>query len=151
MSGIGRWLLIATVAAMFVACGDPTEPVVGEATPEPLQEPADSRCRVAPDDVSERVALEVTAAADLEHGYFVVSEEGDGLAFFAAEVVGDDLADDPPIGVWALVGGADAEVLSVNAVARAYSEWPDGTKREPALTMKIDGAQEVRACSRSRP
>ena len=129
---------------MLVSCGDPNDPVVGVATPEPMQRSVDDRCEEVGEDVLELVAERLDVQADLEHPRLVRSDERAGLSFLAAELVGDDLDDEAPIGIWAVVG--DGAVYAVNAIARYHSTWPDGTRLDPPLTMKTEGAEEVEAC-----
>lgn len=73
------------------------------------------------------------------------------MVFIAAELVGEELDDEPPIGTWAAVGdGDDAELYSVSAVARCHSSWPDGTRRDDPFIMTTDGAEEAQTCVASR-
>ncbi len=138
---------LALASSVLVGCGDPNDPVVDEATPEPMHTPVDDRCEEPDPDLVERLSEGLDVDAELEHPQQVESEDLDSVAFIAAELVGDDLDDEPPIGIWAAVGDdVDAELYSVGAVARYHSSWPDGTRRDDPFTMTTDGAEEAQKC-----
>lgn len=144
------WLgtvLLTGFAAVLSACGDPGEPVVGEATPEPMHDVVDQRCEDPDDALVELVAERLDVSAELTHPKVVASQDGEDLRFFAAEVAGGELDAVPPVGAWALIGDAeDPQIYSVNAVARSHSGWPDGTRSAHDLTMKTDGGEEAKTC-----
>lgn len=140
-------LAVAVGALGLAGCGDPNEPVVGEATPEPMHAPVDERCEEPSPELIERLRLRLDVEADLEHARQVRSEEEGDLVFVSAELVGDDLDDLPPVATWAVLGeGTDRDVHAVNAIARYHSSWPDGTRRDDALTMATEGAEAAEAC-----
>lgn len=140
-------LVVALGPISLGSCGDPNEPVVGEATPEPMHSPVDDRCEEPSDEVIESLAERLDVEAELEHARQVRSEEEAGLVFVAAELVGDELDDVPPVATWAVLGeGTDREVHAVSAIARYHSSWPDGTRRHDALTMATEGAEAAEAC-----
>lgn len=138
---------LVMVSALLACGGDPNDPVINEATPEPLHTPIDHRCEDPDPDLLERLAGGLDVDAELVHPRQVESEALHGVAFIAAELVGEDLDDEPPIGTWAVIGeGADAELHAVSAVARYHSSWPDGTRRDDPFTMTTDGAEEAERC-----
>jgi hypothetical protein len=140
--------ILLLVAASVVACGDPREPVVDEATPEPVQEPVEDRCEEPDAELVDLIGQRLDVAAELEHAQVVASEDEDHLRFLAAGLVGDDLDDEAPIGTWAVVAGSDdVDVYAVSAPARYLSSWPDGTGLEKPLTMETDGPKEAETCS----
>lgn len=145
---LGRAMAGLVISSTLLACGgDPTDPVIDEATPEPMHTPVDHRCEEPDPDLVERLAERLDVDAHLVHPAQVESEGLHGVAFIAAELVGEDLDDEPPIGTWAVIGeGADAELHAVSAVARYHSSWPDGTRRDEPLTMTTDGADEAERC-----
>lgn len=139
-------VVLAIASTVLVGCGDPKVPVVDEATPEPMHTPVDDRCQEPASDLVDRLSERLDVEADLEHPRQVESEELD-VAFVAAELVGEELDDEPPIGTWAVVGdGVDGEIYAVGAVARYHTSWPDGTRRDDPFTMSSDGAEEAQAC-----
>lgn len=79
---------------------------------------------------------------ELGHAKAVDSEDLDGTTFVSAELTGADLNSDDPVGAWAVV---DEEIYAVNAVAREFSDWPDGTAKH-SLSMEDDGAEEFEEC-----
>lgn len=139
-------VVLAVASSALVSCGDPNEPVVGEATPEPMHTPVDERCEEADPELVERLSEGLEVDAELDHPRQVESEELD-VSFISAELVGDELDDEPPIGTWAAVGnGPDAELYAVGAVARYHSRWPDGTRLGEPFLMTTDGAEEAQTC-----
>lgn len=144
-----RRLLVLTCSLLALGgCGDLKEPVVGEATPEPMQTAIDDRCEDADEALVERVAGRLDVSAELRHAQVVASEDEEGLRFLAAALVGDELDPEPPIGTWALLGHDDPpEIYAVDAIARAESSWPDGTRTHHDLTMKVDGGEEAATCA----
>lgn len=139
-------VVLALASTVLVGCGDPSDSVVNEETPEPMHTPVDDRCEEPNPDLVERLAEGLDVDAELEHPRQVASEEMD-VVFIAAELVGEELDDEPPIGTWAAVGdGNDAQLYSVAAVARYHSSWQDGTRRDAPLLMTTDGAEEAQKC-----
>lgn len=142
--------MVATALVLgssLAGCGDPNEPVVGEATPEPMQSPVGDRCEEPAEEILGLLHDGIDVRAELEHPRLVASGEDDELVFVAVELVGDALDEKPPIGTWAIVGGGnDREIYSVSAVARYHSSWPDGTRQVDPITMATDGAEEVERC-----
>lgn len=141
--------LVLTAGALLVSCsGDPTQPTAEKRELDPIEVFVGDRCEEPPDPVIETIAQRLTVGARLEHPQVVASEDEEGLHFVAAEVVGEDLDDEASIGVWVVVGNLepDPQVLSVNAVARYLSDWPDGTKSERRVTMAVDGGEASQEC-----
>lgn len=145
---LARVMIVVAIGSLgLVGCGDMKDPVVDEATPEPMEVAVDERCQDVSPDLMERLAEGLDVDAELEHPRQVVSEERNGVTFIAAELVGDDVDDEAPIGVWAAIGeGGGAELASVGAVARYHSSWPDATRGDDPLTMTTDGAEEAQKC-----
>lgn len=140
--------LLVIAATVVAGCGDPNEPVVDEATPEPMQTPVGERCGEPDDALVDLIARGLDVDAELDHVRSVTSEGPSGLRFVAAELVGDELDEEPPIGTWAITG--DGDVYAVSAIARYHSSWPDGTRLDPPLTMKTDGAEAAELCTDAR-
>lgn len=140
--------LVLLAAMAVVGCaGDPKQPTADDRRPDPIEEVVD-RCEEPPELLLDRIAERLTVDAELEHARAVASDEREGLQFVAAEVIGDELDDEAPIGAWGVLGddGKEPEVLSVNAVARYLSAWPDGTRKPHRLTMEVDGGEASEEC-----
>lgn len=137
--------VFAIAATVLAGCGDPNEPVADEATPEPMQTQVEDRCEEPDDELVDLITDGLDVHAELEHARLVASDERPDLRFLAAELVGEALDEEAPIGTWAIAGEQD--VYAVNAVARYHSSWPDGTRLDPPLTMKTDGGEEAETCT----
>lgn len=140
---------IITVAALLTGCGgDPSQPTADDRELDRIEESAADRCGEPPERLLRAISARLTTEAELEHPTLVDSEGRDDLHFLAAELSGEELDREPPIGVWAVLGDLEEApaVLSVNAVARYLSDWPDGTRPQHGLTMEIDGAEASEEC-----
>lgn len=151
--------LMAVVAIILIGAfggggdGDPTqagsdaEPTATVApTEEPTQEPAvQSRCLEVPENLVLSIQEGLTVGATLANAYAVRSERFTEVYFIAADFEGGGL--DGESGIWATssLEGAGL-ILSIDAFARDFSNWPDGREIANPVTIEDDGAREAEAC-----
>lgn len=137
---VGSLALLLPVAA----CSGIENPVVDEAEPGLAEVTVDERCEDVDEELLQGIEERLTVDAELADAQTVASEEED-VAFVAAELEGKGHPEDPPIGIWAVRGGLDADepdILAVNAIAREHSGWPF----DEDITEHTDGGEEARAC-----
>jgi hypothetical protein len=137
-----RYLLAAALAIML-------------ALPVPFAGPlAASRCL----DVSKEMVavledgfeMAMRGQWQLKYAQAVRSKSFKKLYFISAEIEGKLMERKDDIGTWAsnsLQPGAGM-ILSVSALAKEFSVWPDGSKTRAEITMFEDGAAASRDCVR---
>lgn len=93
--------------------------------------------------------LTVSGGGTLRDGQAVRSGDFRNVWFVAAEIDGPGLERDGDVGVWALnsLEPGGGLILSVDATARAFSDWPDGSKTSAAVSMANSGASAAEACA----
>jgi hypothetical protein len=110
-----------------------------------------SRCRDVPQGLVDGIeeGLTVTGGGTLRDAQAVKSEDFERVWFISAEIDGPGIEGDGDIGTWAksgplAVGGG--LILSVDAVAKEFSDWGHGDTTDAELSMSDDGAQESHDC-----
>jgi hypothetical protein len=144
-SGVAGLVLVWLVAVL-VACGGP-------ATVAPAPAPASaSRCVPASAAQMERIRAGVRGRQrffEAGKGWAVQSKDLRLVWFVAAKLCGAGHDNCVGPGVWALSGESDqaGPTYSVDAVAKEFSDFGDGSKTDAKLDMSRDGAREAMECA----
>jgi len=109
--------------------------------------PVPPRCIVVPAAVVRAVASELRGnGRRLVSAQAVKTTAFSSVFFVSGKIRG---APSTPIGTWATnnldIGGL---IFSIDSVAKRFSKWGDGSKFDPKLTMKLDGARLSRTCTK---
>jgi hypothetical protein len=92
--------------------------------------------------------LTVTGGASLANGFVVKSRDFQKVYFVAARITGAGMSD--TVGLWATndpSGGGF--VYSIDAFAREFSDWGDGSKTDAHLSESDDGGAAAKACAKA--
>jgi hypothetical protein len=136
----GRLLVAAAVFMLLgSACGGG-----GETT-------ASTRCKPVPPALTKAIesGLTVTGGGTLKNAQAVKSEDFKRVYFISAEINGPGMEKPGEIGTWAKSGPLQVGgglILSVDSLAKEFSNWGDGGKTDAQLSMDDDGAQESHDC-----
>lgn len=121
--------------------------------PSPTASPTPSRC--VPASPQQLAAIRagvkgIQESNDVRDGYAVRSTDFQRAWFVAAKIFGPGAENGTDPGVWVMAGEQDnpAGIYSVNAFAREFSDWGDGSKTDAAFSMENDGAREAETCAR---
>lgn len=153
--------LVVVLVAALAACGsntngDPDAPA--EATQEATQtEAAPERCLDLRAEVVEGISegLQITGGGSLRFAQAVKSDDFGRVYFISADLQGwaltgpTTLAHGRSGATFGLGPNGPGLVYAVDAVAKEFSNWGDGSKTDANLTMGDDGAEESRDCVRS--
>ena len=90
----------------------------------------------------------VEGQGSLEPVVAVRSDDFEEVYFIAAEIDGPEVEADGDVGVWASNSLQPGEglIMSVNALAKEFSEWPAGDSTDANITTSDEGAAEAVAC-----
>jgi hypothetical protein len=109
------------------------------------------RCENVPPGLVQGIAtgLTVGGGGTLTNAKAVKSNDFERVYFISADIDGPGLEGPDDIGTWAKsgplrVGGG--LILSVDAVAKEFSDWGDGGSTDAMLSMDDDGAEESKEC-----
>jgi hypothetical protein len=97
--------------------------------------------------------LIVFGGGSLRNAQAVKSKDFDQVYFVAADIQGPGLEGSADIAVWAanrLDGTSGLILLTVNNVAKEFSDWPDGARSDAKVAMTDDGAEEARICTQAK-
>ncbi len=81
----------------------------------------------------------------------VRSKDFEQVFFVAAELEGPGLDGDDQIGVWAtnIIDTYGCRYLSISAIAKEFSNFPDGDTTDANVTMNDDGANLATECTKA--
>jgi hypothetical protein len=153
---VKRSALLFTAALVVLSAGgcggDDGESVApaGETTTEDAT--ASDRCRNVPPGLVQGIETGLTltgGGGTLSNAKAVKSNDFKRVYFISADIDGPGLEGPDDIGTWAKsgplrVGGG--LILSVDGVAKEFSDWGDGAKTDAQLSMEEDGAEESKEC-----
>jgi len=150
MGTLGLVLVVGAVSVPMTACaGGGREAAAPTTTPAALS----SSCKAAPRALVNAIAARLTQRETLQNAQAVRSPTK-RVWFVSAEIDGPGLEGDGEIGTWAKAGPltpAGGVILAVDTVfAQVLSGWEPGDRTYSAVTMDDAGAEESRACVRSR-
>ena len=95
--------------------------------------------------------LTVTGGGTLRDGQKVRSNDYEKVWFVAAEIDGSGMEDRGDIGIWASnESDASALIMSVDGMAKEFSDWIYGPDTDFQLSQFDDGAQEAKVCQETR-
>jgi hypothetical protein len=136
----------------------PTEEPTAEPTdePEPTEQPteeeAESRCEPVDDVVVDGISegLTIEGGGSLRNAQAVKTDDHEDIWFVAADLQGPGLEGSGDIAIWAVNDlEAPSAVFAVDAVAKEFSDWGEGTRVNDAFGTSDDGAQEARGCAQA--
>jgi hypothetical protein len=149
-------VVVSLLLAFAAGCGGDDSDTVGATETKPADDLAaatiDPRCSIVPPVIVKTLerGLKKSGQRSLRFAQSIKSRDFGSVYFVAADVEGKGLGGADDVGVWAMnnltFGGV---VFAVNAVAKELSEFGDGAKFDPKLTMKNEGAELSRRCTES--
>ena len=123
-------ILVLVTAMFLVGCGGKKEVDY-------------SRVEAASNKQIERISWGILKDTKAEIGevYVVKSNDFDNVYFCATRLSGPGISDDC-VGVWAISGDKESPgmTISVNGIAKQFSDYPDGSKTQANIKMSDDGA-----------
>lgn len=140
-----QWLKVPERVQVMTA--RPTRTPKPTETPTPTETPVPSRC--VPASTAQMESIRAGVTGELRSGWAVKSNEFQQVWMVAAMPYGPGMEVGGGSAVWAVAGSPDKPdaVASVNAVAKAISDWPDASKTSVAIDLTTDGVQEAKACA----
>ena len=150
MGTVGVVLLAGAVSVAVTVCGCGGREA---AVPTTTRAATPGPCKTAPRALVRVIAARLTEHETLRHAQAVRSGTK-RVWFVSAEIDGPGLEGDGEIGTWAKEGPlapAGGVILAVDTVfAQVLSGWEPGDRTYSDVTMDDAGAEESRACVRSR-
>jgi endonuclease YncB( thermonuclease family) len=141
---------------LWGACGAVHVETQSNAQQQPAQSSApkrDARCENVSNYVQEALIEGLTngTGATLRGFQAVRSNDFEEVYFVAAELEGPGLDGDDQIGVWATndIDSYMGIYMSVNEIAKEFSEFPDGDTTDAYVTMNDDGAELASKCTQA--
>jgi len=91
----------------------------------------------------------VQASNTVKAGFAVKSRDLANVYMVAAKLYGPNMENGAGPGVWAISGDPSAPglTLAVDGYAKSFTDYPDASKTQAAITLATDGVQEARACA----
>lgn len=89
------------------------------------------------------------ASNTVKEGFAVKSRDLANVYMVAAKIYGPNMEKGAGPGVWAISGDPSAPglTLAVDGYAKNFSDYPDASKTQAAITLSTDGVQEARTCA----
>jgi len=112
----------------------------------------DSRCQPASaaQMANIRAGVEgVQASNTVKQGFAVKSSDHVNVYLVAAKIYGPSMENGAGPGVWAISGDPSAPglTLAVDGYAQNFTDFPDASKTQAAITLATDGVQAARDCA----
>ena len=89
------------------------------------------------------------ASNTVKEGFAVKSRDLTNVYMVAAKLYGPNMENGAGPGVWAISGdpATPGLTLAVDGYAKSFTDYPDASKTQAAITLATDGVQEARACA----
>lgn len=141
--GLRLSLTMTVVAIFLVGCMGPSSKAISNAF---------GRCVKVPGSLVEKIQERlhyVAGKASLREARAVHSKDFDEVYLVSSDIEGEWLEKSRAIATWAAVGSLEnpSAVLSVDGLARQFSDWPVGETFNPGISMSSDGVQPSRICA----
>jgi hypothetical protein len=145
-----RRLATMLVLAAIVSAGCDTNVDAGPADGDTTD--ASSRCESVSRKLLHAITtgLTVSGGGSLSEAAAVRSSDFEKVWFVAAEIDGPGLEGSGDVGIWATNGDPSRRpsglIFAVDAIAKEFSDWGDGSTADAQLSISDDGAQEAADC-----
>lgn len=140
-------IVIGVTTILGVGCTPSDEPQEEAELPLLLAE-----CSQPPQEFVDVIAeglSKVEGGGSLRNAQAVKSESHSNAWFISADIQGPGLEGPNDIATWIKSGDLEEHsgiLLSVDAVAKEFSGWPDGSTTDAETSLADGGAQESRTC-----
>lgn len=136
-------VIVGAVLAWIVSDKSPS-------TPQPAQT---TKCQSASASQIEAIQSgiqSVQASNSIKTAFVVKSPDYNNVYFVAAKIYGPNMENGEGPGLWAMGGTPDqpATIMSVNAFATSFTNYPDGSKTDAKLSQFDAGGQEAIECAK---
>lgn len=154
-------VMLAAIGALSSRQPDSSDPAPGrdfsavtDAAPadSDAESVADGRCEDVPYQVVGWLEQGLSLPGGVRDAQAVRSEDFSKVWFISADIQGEGIDGDGPIGTWTTTSIDPSEprgFASVDDTALQFSNWANGPRTQANLSMSDDGAQESVECSRA--
>jgi hypothetical protein len=115
----------------------------------------ESRCVSASEGQLARIrsgVKQIQGSNDIKTAYAVKSKDFENVWMVAAIIYGPSIESGTGPGIWAINGNLDNPgiTLSVDEFAKQFSDWPDASTTDAAITIAADGVTEAQNCAENQ-